>query len=113
MDVRVPLGVHDLGDVGVRRDPGVVVDLGVQVRPGFPPQLEQQLGSAVVSQAAGTEVVDVDVQVPLEVPADRGAVLLYEGEEPEDSPSGISIAFWNSVNTARCRRRRSMTPIRS
>lgn len=81
------------------------------MRSRLPAELEQKLMSAPVPQSSRPEVVDVDVQIPLEVPADRGAVLLYEREEPEDSPSGMVIAFSNSRNMAACRRRRSSTPI--
>lgn len=81
------------------------------MRSGLAPQLPEQLGSTPISESAGAEVVDVEVQVPLEVPADSGAVLLYEREEPEDSPISRPIAFANSENTAFCRRLRSTTPI--
>lgn len=71
------------------------------MRPGFLQQLSEELIELPVSESPRSEVVNVDIQIPLEVPTDRGAVLLYEREERKDSPSGIPIAFWNSSNTAR------------
>ena len=80
------------------------------MRPGLLEQLLDQIRCPPVPQSPRAQIVKIEAEA-LQVEPDGLAVLLYEPEEPEDSPSGIVIAFWNSVNTARCSRRRSIAPI--
>lgn len=61
----------------------------------LPEQLLDQIRSAPVPQSPGAEIIEIEAEA-LQVEPDGFAVLLYESEEPKDSPSGIDAAFWNS-----------------
>lgn len=82
------------------------------MRPVLLEQLLDQIRSPPVSQLCRAQIIEIEAEA-LQVETDRLAVLLYESEEPEDSPMEIPMAFWNSRNTAVCRRLRSSTPMRS
>lgn len=62
-------------------------------------QFLDQIRGPPVPQALRAEIVEIQAEA-LQVEPDRLAVLLYEREEPEDSPMVMPMAFANSVNTA-------------
>ena len=94
----------------MRGDPVVPARSGERVRPGLFEQLLDQIRSAPVPQPPRAQIVEIEAEA-LQVEPDSFAVIRYESEEPCDSPNGIAIAFANSLNTARCSRRRSIAPI--
>lgn len=80
------------------------------MRPVFFEQFLDQIRCTPVAQPLRTQVIEIEAEA-LQVEPDGRAVLLYEREEPEDSPMVIPMAFANSVKTATWRRLRSRTPI--
>lgn len=82
------------------------------MRPVLLELLLDQIRGAPVPQPPRPQIIEIEAEA-LQVEPDGLAVLLYEGEEPEDSPSGMLAAFWNSMKNDRSRRVRSSAPISS
>lgn len=82
------------------------------MRPVLFEQFLDQIRCTPVPQPLRTQIIKIEAEA-LQVEPDGRAVLLYEREEPKDSPMVIPMAFVNSVNTAVWRRFRSRTPILS
>lgn len=82
------------------------------MRSVFFEQLLDQIRSAPVPQPSRAQIVKIQAEA-LQVEPDSLAVILYESEEPKDSPSGIDAAFWNSKKNVRSSRRDSSAPMRS
>lgn len=61
----------------------------------LPEQLLDQIRSTPVPQPPRSQIIEIQAEA-LQVEPDGLAVLLYESEEPKDSPNGIDAAFWNS-----------------
>lgn len=73
-------------------------------------QFLDQIRCTPVPQPLSAQIIEIQAEA-LQVEPDGRAVLLYEREEPKDSPMVIPMAFANSVKTAIWRRLRSRTPI--
>lgn len=95
----------------MRSHPLVAAHRSDNVRSGLLEELLDQIRRTPVAQTPRPQIIEIEAEA-LQVEPDGLAVLLYEPEEPEDSPMGIPMAFANSENTAFCRRVRSMIPMR-
>lgn len=80
------------------------------MRPVLFEQFLDQIRCPPVPQPCRAQIIEIEAEA-LQVEPDGRAVLLYEREEPKDSPMVVPMAFWNSKNTAVWRRFRSRTPI--
>ena len=59
-------------------------------------QLLDQIRGSPVPQPPRTQIIEIQAEA-LQVEPDGLAVLLYESEEPKDSPRGMFAALWNST----------------
>lgn len=69
------------------------------MRRRFFEQLLDQIRAPPEPETPRPQIIKIKAEA-LQVEPNRLAVLLYEPEEPEDSPMGIPMAFANSVKTA-------------